>query len=136
MSQKKLGEILVENNLITEQQLVEALDLQKTSPGEAIGRLLCRLGFLRESDLNYILDQTGKRKKLVDILLKEKVVDEKKLEDARTRSRKDGIPLEKALIGLWRGILGLRRLAVPDPWLCSPSFGLAYLVWGRVGGPA
>ncbi|HOI16270.1 MAG TPA: ATPase, T2SS/T4P/T4SS family [Geobacteraceae bacterium] len=100
MSQKKLGEILVENNLITEQQLVEALDLQKTSPGEAIGRLLCRLGFLRESDLNYILDQTGKRKKLVDILLKEKVVDEKKLEDARTRSRKDGIPLEKALIKL------------------------------------
>lgn len=100
MSQKKLGEILVENNLITEQQLVEALDLQKTSPGEAIGRLLCRLGFLRESDLNYILDQTGKRKKLVDILLKEKVVDEKKLEDARTRSRKDGISLEKALIKL------------------------------------
>lgn len=100
MSQKKLGEILVENNLITEQQLVEALDLQKTSPGEAIGRLLCRLGFLRESDLNYILDQTGKRKKLVDILLKEKVVDEKKLEDARTRSIKDGISLEKALIKL------------------------------------
>ena len=100
MSQKKLGEILVENNLITEQQLVEALDLQKTSPGEAIGRLLCRLGFLRESDLNYILDQTGKRKKLVDILLKVKVVDEKKLEDARTRSRKDGISLEKALIKL------------------------------------
>jgi type II secretory ATPase GspE/PulE/Tfp pilus assembly ATPase PilB-like protein len=100
MSQKKLGEILVENNLITEQQLIEALDLQKTSPGEAIGRLLCRLGFLRESDLNYILDQTGKRKKLVDILLKEKVVDEKKLEDARTRSRKDGISLEKALIKL------------------------------------
>jgi type II secretory ATPase GspE/PulE/Tfp pilus assembly ATPase PilB-like protein len=100
MSQKKLGEILVENNLITEQQLGEALDLQKTSPGETVGRLLCRLGFLRESDLNYILDQTGKRKKLVDILLKEKLLDERKLEDARTRSRKDGTSLEKALIKL------------------------------------
>lgn len=43
-------------------------------------------------------------------------------------------PLERALIGLWRAILGLRRLAVPDPWLCSPSWGLAYLVWGRMGG--
>lgn len=42
--------------------------------------------------------------------------------------------LERALIGLWRAILGLRRLAVPDPWLCSPSWGLAYLVWGRIGG--
>ncbi|NMC74527.1 MAG: Flp pilus assembly complex ATPase component TadA [Geobacteraceae bacterium] len=100
MSQKKLGEILVENNLITEQQLHEALELQKISPGEAIGRLLCRLGFLRESDLNYILEQTGKRKKLVDILLKEKIVDENRLEEARTRSRKDGTSLEKALIKL------------------------------------
>jgi len=43
-------------------------------------------------------------------------------------------PLEQGLIGLWRAILGLRRLAVPDPWLCSPSFGLAFLVWGRRGG--
>jgi type II secretory ATPase GspE/PulE/Tfp pilus assembly ATPase PilB-like protein len=100
MAQKKLGEILVESNLITEQQLAEALDLQKTSPGETIGRLLCRLGFLRESDLNYILEQTGKRKKLVDILQKENLVDEGKLEQARVLSRKDGIPLEKALIKL------------------------------------
>lgn len=100
MAQKKLGEILVENNLITEQQLAEALEMQNTSPGETIGRLLCRLGFLRESDLNYILEQTGKRKKLVDILQKEKLVDEGKLEQARVLSRKDGIPLEKALIKL------------------------------------
>lgn len=100
MAQKKLGEILVENNLITEQQLAEALEMQNTAPGETIGRLLCRLGFLRESDLNYILEQTGKRKKLVDILQKEKLVDEGKLEQARVLSRKDGISLEKALIKL------------------------------------
>jgi type II secretory ATPase GspE/PulE/Tfp pilus assembly ATPase PilB-like protein len=100
MSQKKLGEILVENNLITEQQLYEALELQKTSPGETVGRLLCRLGFLRESDLNYVLEQTGKRKKLVDILLKEGMVDEGKLEQARVLSKKDGISLEKSLLKL------------------------------------
>jgi len=98
MVKKRLGEILVENNLITEQQLEEALDLQKTSPGETIGRLLCRLGFLRESDLNYILEQTGKRKKLVEILLKDGLIDEKKLHQAREFSRKDGIPLEKSLL--------------------------------------
>lgn len=100
MAQKRLGEILVENNLITEQQLAEALDLQKTTPGETIGRLLCRLGFLRESDLNYILEQTGKRKKLVDILLKDNLLDEGKVEQARVLSRKDGVPLEKALVKL------------------------------------
>ncbi len=100
MSKKRLGEILVENNLITEQQLTEALALQKTSPGETIGRLLCRLGFLKESDLNYLLEHTGKRKKLVDILLAEGIINEASIEQARVLSRKDGLSLEKSLLKL------------------------------------
>jgi type II secretory ATPase GspE/PulE/Tfp pilus assembly ATPase PilB-like protein len=100
MSKKRLGEILIENKLITELQLAEALKLQETSPGETVGRLLCRLGFLRESDLNYVLEQSGKRKKLVDILQYEYQLDEKRLEEARVLSRKDGIPLEKSLLKL------------------------------------
>jgi len=109
MSQKKLGEILVENRLITEQQLGEALELQKTSPGETVGRLLCRLGFLRESDLNYVLDQTGKRKKLVDILLNEGMVDGARLDQARVLGIRDGISLEKSLLRL--GFLTEEQLA-------------------------
>ncbi|MRR57459.1 MAG: pilus assembly protein PilB [Deltaproteobacteria bacterium] len=100
MSQKRLGQILVENNLITEQQLGEALELQKSSPDETVGRLLCRLGFIKEADLNFILDHTGKRKKLVDILLKEGLVDEWMLAQARNLSKKDGISLERALLKL------------------------------------
>lgn len=100
MSIKKLGEILLESNLITEPQLSEALELQKSFPGETIGRLLCRLGFLKESDLNYILEQTGKRKKLVDILLAEGMVTEEKLEQARVLSKKDNISLGKSLVKL------------------------------------
>ncbi len=109
MSQKKIGEILVENSLITEYQLSEALELQKTSPGEAVGRLLCRLGFLRESDLNYVLEQTGKRKKLVDILRNEGTVDDVRLEQARVHGIRDGISLEKALVKL--GYLTEEQLA-------------------------
>ncbi|RQW87018.1 MAG: pilus assembly protein PilB [Geobacter sp.] len=100
MSIKKLGEILLESNLITEPQLHEALELQKSFPGETIGRLLCRLGFLKESDLNYILEQTGKRKKLVDILLEQGLVTEKSIEQARVSSKKDNIPLGKSLVKL------------------------------------
>lgn len=100
MSKKRLGEILIEHKLINEQQLAEALKLQETSPGETVGRLLCRLGFLRESDLNYVLEQSGKRKKLVDILQSEYQLDEQRLEQARLLSRKDGIPLEKSLFKL------------------------------------
>jgi type II secretory ATPase GspE/PulE/Tfp pilus assembly ATPase PilB-like protein len=106
---KKLGEILLESNLITEPQLSEALELQKSFPGETIGRLLCRLGFLKESDLNYILEQTGKRKKLVDILLAEGMVTEEKLEQARVSSKKDNISLGKSLVKL--GFLTEEQLA-------------------------
>ncbi len=109
MSIKKLGEILLESNLITEPQLSEALELQKSFPGETIGRLLCRLGFLKESDLNYILEQTGKRKKLVDILLAEGMVTEEKLEQARVSSKKDNISLGKSLVKL--GFLTEEQLA-------------------------
>jgi len=100
MSIKKLGEILLESNLITEPQLLEALELQKSFPGETIGRILCRLGFLKESDLNYILEQTGKRKKLVDILLADDMVSEEKLEQARVSSKKDNLSLGKSLVKL------------------------------------
>lgn len=100
MASKKLGEILLESNLITESQLSEALELQKSFPGETIGRLLCRLGFLKESDLNYILEQTGKRKKLLDILLAEGLINDEQLELARVSSTKDNIPMGKSLVKL------------------------------------
>jgi type II secretory ATPase GspE/PulE/Tfp pilus assembly ATPase PilB-like protein len=106
---KKLGEILLESNLITEPQLSEALELQKSFPGETIGRLLCRLGFLKEADLNYILEQTGKRKKLVDILLADGLLSEGQLDQARVLSKRDAVPLGKSLVKL--GFLTEEQLA-------------------------
>jgi type II secretory ATPase GspE/PulE/Tfp pilus assembly ATPase PilB-like protein len=100
MSQKKMGEILLENQLISEQQLQEALEMQKSFPGQTIGQLLVKLGFLNEADLSYILEQTGKRQKLADILLKEKLLTGEQLSHARTISKQDSISLEKALLRL------------------------------------
>ncbi len=41
--------------------------------------------------------------------------------------------LERALMALWRGVLGVRCLLRPgrDPWTCSERWGLAFLVWAR-----
>ena len=64
MSVKKVGELLVEQKLITQEQLLEALDLQKVFPDQPIGQLLCKLGFIKESDLSFVLDQKNKRRKL------------------------------------------------------------------------
>ena len=97
MSAKKVGEILVENRLITEDQLREALELQNVFPDQPVGQLLCKLGFLSESELSYILEQTGKRQKLGDILLRERLIDQERLGQARGVAKRDGIPLDRVL---------------------------------------
>lgn len=97
MSAKKVGEILVENRLISEDQLREALELQKVFPDQPVGRLLCKLGFLSENELSYILEQTGKRQKLGDILLRERLIDQERLDQARAVVKRDGITFERAL---------------------------------------
>ncbi len=109
MAPKKLGEILIENRLVTEQQLSEALELQKVFPNQTVGQLLCRLGFLQESDLVYVLEQSGKRQRLSDILVKQNILNEEQLGKALELSRRDDTPLHKAILKLNlldEGVLG------------------------------
>ncbi len=100
MAQKKLGEILIENGLVTEQQLLEALELQKVFPNQTVGQLLCKLGFLQESDLVYVLEQSGKRQRLSDILIRQNVLDADQVGKALELSRRDDIPVHRAILRL------------------------------------
>lgn len=50
MVHQKLGEILIKRGLITETQLQEAINVQKTQKGR-IGEILLKLGMITESDL-------------------------------------------------------------------------------------
>lgn len=100
MSIKKVGELLVEQNLVTQEQLGEALELQKVFPEQPIGQLLCKLGFIKESDLSFVLDQKNKRRKLSDILLKNGLVDQQKISHAREISKQSDITFDKALLKL------------------------------------
>jgi type II secretory ATPase GspE/PulE/Tfp pilus assembly ATPase PilB-like protein len=100
MITKRLGELLIEQGLISQEQLDEALEMQKMFPDQTVGQLLCRLGYIRESDLSLVLDQKNKRRKLADILLKEGMLDQQKLSQARDLSRQNDIPLERALLKL------------------------------------
>ncbi|MEW5692476.1 MAG: ATPase, T2SS/T4P/T4SS family [Candidatus Hydrogenedentota bacterium] len=47
----KLGELLLSKGFITEEQLVQALKVQKSSIGKRLGIILCELGFIKESEL-------------------------------------------------------------------------------------
>ncbi|NTV47414.1 MAG: pilus assembly protein PilB, partial [Chlorobiales bacterium] len=83
MNLKKVGELLVEQKLITQENLLEALDLQKVFPDQPVGQLLCKLGFIKEIDLGFVLDQKNKRRKLTDILLASGLIDQQKISHAR-----------------------------------------------------
>jgi type II secretory ATPase GspE/PulE/Tfp pilus assembly ATPase PilB-like protein len=100
MSMKKVGELLIEQKLISLEHLQEALDLQKVFPDLPIGQLLCKLGFVKESDLSFVLDQKNKRRKLADILLKGELISQQKLSHAKEVSKQSTISLEKALLKL------------------------------------
>ncbi len=100
MNIRKVGELLVERNLITKEQLHEALELQKIFPDQTVGQLLCKLGFINECDLSIVLDQKDKRRKLTDILLEKGVIDQQKIANAHDLSKQHDIPFEKALVKL------------------------------------
>ncbi len=100
MSEKKVGELLVEQELISQEQLSEALDLQKIFPAQTVGQLLCKLGFIRESDLSAFLDQKNKRRKLGDILIANGLIDKQKISHALDLSKRINISLEKAILKL------------------------------------
>lgn len=100
MNTVKVGELLLEEKLITVEQLNEALEIQKSYPDQTIGQLLCRLGFIKERELSLLLERKNKRRSLEDILLKLGFLDKQKLSHALEISRQNDIALENALLKL------------------------------------
>jgi type II secretory ATPase GspE/PulE/Tfp pilus assembly ATPase PilB-like protein len=94
---KKIGEILIERALVSPEQLEEALELQRKDPSKTLGQILRSLGYLKDDDLQYILESSGKRQRLADIILNAKLLDSEELSKASTYSTKERIPFHKAL---------------------------------------
>lgn len=100
MNVKKVGELLVEQKMISQENLLEALDLQKLFPDQPVGQLLCKLGYIKESNLSALLDQKNKRRELTEILVAGGLADQKNISHAREFSVQNNISLEKALMKL------------------------------------
>jgi type IV pilus assembly protein PilB len=98
MTKSKIGDLLIDSKLISKEQFEQALEIQQLSPSQPIGQILCELGFLKSTDLNYILDHNKKRRKLGEILVSQNLIDETKLKNALKVSEDENIPLGKALI--------------------------------------
>jgi hypothetical protein len=77
---KKLGEILVESNLVSEQQLLSALSIQEDSK-KALGEILVEQGYISREKLEVALaKQYGS--KLGEILINERVINLGQLQEA------------------------------------------------------
>src|SRR5262244_61252 len=73
--QQLLGHLLIKHRLITEAQLDEALEVQRTTrPYKPIGQVLVQQGAIAEGDLNTILDLYRKRSGLGELLVKSRLI--------------------------------------------------------------
>ncbi len=52
----KIGTFLIENGIITEQQLQDALDMQKDNPDRLLGEILVTMGVLSKEEIIMALE--------------------------------------------------------------------------------
>ncbi|BCS54659.1 GspE/PulE family protein [Geobacter sp. SVR] len=97
---KRIGELLLEKEMVTARQLRETLELQPSMPGQTIGQLLCRLGYVKEADLRFLLDHNNKRPDLGAILVNNGLLSHRKLAIAKEVVKQQRISLESALLKL------------------------------------
>jgi type IV pilus assembly protein PilB len=95
-----LGRLLIQHRLITESQLQEALQIQRTRPYKPIGQILVERGALTQGDLKAILDVYGKRSRLGEILVKSRVVSPEQLAVALNEQKQLGLRLGETLMKL------------------------------------
>ena len=109
MPETRLGELLISNKLITDEQFEQALEMQRLNPELPIGQTLCQMGLLKSKDLEFVLDHNDKRLKLGEILVSLNLIDEERLKNALKSSADEKIPLGRALIR--QHLIGEEQLA-------------------------
>ncbi len=101
MENKELGQILIEQGLITATQLEDGRRAQKqASSYQPLGRFLVKLGYIKDQALQPILDRYDKRQKIEDILIRYRFVGREDLDLALEMSGREKLPLEKVLLNL------------------------------------
>ncbi len=83
---KALGQILVEKNVISSEQLALALRRQKQEKGKYLGEILIEMG-VSQGKINKTLDYFNKRKPIGQILIDLKVITPEQLEEALEKQK-------------------------------------------------
>jgi type IV pilus assembly protein PilB len=100
-AEPRLGELLVQEGLITQEQLDEALQVQAAGANYVLlGQVLIDRNLVTRNQLTAILVRYRKRLLLGQILVKAKVITEERLKGALSYQRKTGLRLGDALVQL------------------------------------
>lgn len=99
-SRAKVGELLLEQGIIDEDQLEHALSEHKRT-GILLGKILIRLGMVDEETLSSILGQQIQlktKKRLGELLVDRELITDKQLQDALAEQKRTGKKLGRTLI--------------------------------------
>lgn len=97
----RLGELLIQETLVTQEQLDEALRVQSTlSTYVPLGQVLMTRGVLTRAQLTAVLRRHRKRARLGTMLVKAKKITEEQLDRALVQQKQARQPLGRTLISL------------------------------------
>jgi type IV pilus assembly protein PilB len=99
---KKVGEILLAQGYINQEQLEHALDQHHTT-GISLGTVLLKLGFIDEDTLNSVLGKQLEfthRKRIGEILVEHGYITQKQIEQGLAQQKTFNLPLGKTLVKL------------------------------------
>jgi type IV pilus assembly protein PilB len=97
----RLGELLVQQGLVTAAQLADALARQQTQDERIpLGQILVNQKAVTQRQLETILDAFGKRARLGEVLLRNGTITRQQLDDALAVQKKGRRPLGQTLIEL------------------------------------
>ena len=97
----RLGELLVQEGLVTQVQLVDALTRQRLQGKRvALGQILVSQKVVTQRQLDTVLDTFGKRPRLGDVLVRHGAITPQQLEHALATQKKTHGPLGQVLIKL------------------------------------
>jgi type IV pilus assembly protein PilB len=101
-NKRKVGEILLTQGYINQQQLDHALE-QHSTTGISLGTVLVKLGFIDEDTLNAVLGkqlELSYRKRIGDLLVDQGYITGDQLKNGLAQQKAMGLPLGKCLVKL------------------------------------
>jgi type IV pilus assembly protein PilB len=99
---KKLGEILISQGMITNENLVEALQVHKRT-GVSLGSVLVKLGYISEDELTGVLGaqiQIDQKKRIGEVLIDQGLITQEQLNTGLDEQKRSKLQLGKCLVKL------------------------------------